>query len=255
MTLQLLTIPCLSDNYAYLAHDPVTGETAAVDVPEAGPVINALKEHGWSLSHILLTHHHWDHIEGLEKLLAYAPAQVIGARADAARLPPLDRAVTEGDSFCIGDQDCHVIDVSGHTVGHLAYHIPMSKIVFTGDSLMALGCGRVFEGTFAQMWASLSKLAALPEETIVCSGHEYTLANARFALTVDSGNSALISRANAVKRAREEGRPTVPSGLKEELETNPFLRAADPEIQANLGMTGAQPEDVFAEIRTRKDRF
>ncbi len=255
MTLQLLTIPCLSDNYAYLLHDPVSGETAAVDVPEAGPMIKALEAKGWTLSHILLTHHHWDHIEGLDKLLAAAPAQVVGAKADAKRLPPLDLALSEGDHFRICGEDCHVIDVSGHTVGHIAFHAPASKFVFTGDSLMALGCGRVFEGTFAQMWGSLCKLAALPPETVVCSGHEYTQANAKFALTVDPGNSALISRAKAVDEARAKGLPTVPSTLREELETNPFLRAGDAGIQANLGMSGADPAAVFAEIRSRKDRF
>jgi len=255
MALQILTIPCLSDNYAYLAHDPATGKTAAIDVPDAGPMIKALENNGWTLSHILLTHHHWDHIEGLAELLAAAPAQVVGAKADAKRLPPLDIAVSEGDSFMIGDEECHVIDVSGHTVGHIAFHASESKIVFTGDSLMALGCGRVFEGTYPQMWQSLSKIAALPEDTLVCSGHEYTQANAKFALTVDPGNSALISRAKAVSKARAKGQPTVPTTLKEELETNPFLRAADPEIQANLGMTGADPAAVFAEIRARKDRF
>ncbi len=255
MALQLLTIPCLSDNYAYLLHDPASGETAAVDVPEAGPMIKALENKGWTLSHILLTHHHWDHIEGLEKLLAAAPAQVVGAMADAGRLPPLDIAVSEGESFIFGGEECHVIDVSGHTVGHVAYHFPLSKIVLTGDSLMALGCGRVFEGTFPQMWASLCKLAALPEDTIVCSGHEYTQANAKFALTVDPGNLALISRAKTVDAARAKGLPTVPSTLKEELETNPFLRAGNAKIQANLGMSGADPGEVFAEIRRRKDRF
>jgi hydroxyacylglutathione hydrolase len=255
MTLQILTIPCLADNYAYLAHDPTTGETAAVDVPEAAPIIKALENKGWTLSHILLTHHHWDHIEGLSHLLAAAPAKVVGAKADANRLPPLDIAVSEGNGFMFGGEECHVIDVSGHTVGHIAFHFPLSKIVFTGDSLMALGCGRVFEGTLPQMWQSLCKLAALPTDTVVCSGHEYTQANAKFALTVDPGNSALISRANAVDAARKKGQPTVPSTLKEEQETNPFLRASDPEIQANLGMSGADPRDVFAEIRTRKDRF
>jgi hydroxyacylglutathione hydrolase len=255
MTLQIVTIPCLADNYAYLAHDPDTGETAAVDVPEAGPILKALADRGWTLSHVLLTHHHWDHIEGLEALLAAHPALVVGAKADIKRLPPLDIAVAEGDTFRVGHETFQVIDVSGHTVGHVAYHAPESKIVFTGDSLMALGCGRVFEGTMPQMWHSLSKLAALPEDTIVCSGHEYTQANAKFALTVDSGNSALISRANAVNEARKKGLPTVPSTLKEELDTNPFLRADNPEIQANLGMSGATPEEVFAEIRARKDRF
>ena len=255
MTLQIRTIPCLSDNYAYLAHDPDTGQTAAVDVPEAGPLLAALESEGWTLSHVILTHHHYDHIDGLADLLAAAPAKVIGAAADAHRLPALDMAVSEGDTISIGSQNGRVIDVSGHTLGHIAIHFPDSAAVFTADSLMALGCGRVFEGTKPQMWESLKKLAALPAETTVYSGHEYTQSNAKFALTVDPSNAALISRSAAVDAARAKGEPTVPSTLAEELATNPFLRANDPDIQAHLGMAGADPAEVFAEIRTRKDCF
>lgn len=255
MTLQIETIPCLSDNYAYLAHDPATGETAVVDVPEAAPILNALAEKGWRATQVLITHHHADHVQGLSDLLAQHDAKVVGHAADAARLPPLDLSVSEGDTVSIGGETGHVMDVSGHTVGHIAFHFPQSAVVFTADSLMALGCGRVFEGTMPQMWDSLSKLAALPPETTVCSGHEYTAANARFALTIDPDNPDLISRVEAVDAARAQGRPTVPSRLSEELATNPFLRAADPGIQAHLGMTGADAVTVFAEIRTRKDNF
>lgn len=255
MTLILKTIPCLSDNYAYLIHDPDSGQTAAVDVPDAAPILSTLDEMGWTLTHVILTHHHWDHVDGLADLLARAPATVIGARADAHRLPPLDIAVAEGDTIQIGAETGHVIDVSGHTVGHIAVHFPSSALVFSADSLMALGCGRLFEGTAAQMWESLSKLAALPPETTVCSGHEYTQSNAKFALTVDPGNSALISRVRDVDAARAKGQATVPSSLSEELATNPFLRAADPAIAVHLGMAGADPVDVFTEIRRRKDRF
>jgi len=255
MPLEILTIPCLDDNYAYIAHDTDTGQTAVVDVPDAQPILTALHDKGWTLSHVLLTHHHWDHVGGLGALLAAAPAQVVGAAADAHRLPPLDIAVTGGDTLSIGTQAGHVMDVSGHTVGHIAFHFPQSAAVFTADSLMALGCGRLFEGTPAQMWDSLSKLAALPSGTTVYSGHEYTQSNARFALTVDPGNPALISRSKAIDAARAMGRPTVPSSLSEELATNPFLRAGDADIRAHLGMEGASDTDVFAEIRARKDRF
>ncbi|RKT28139.1 hydroxyacylglutathione hydrolase [Roseovarius halotolerans] len=255
MTLQIETIPCLSDNYAYLAHDPDTGQTAAVDVPEAQPILEILEERDWTLSHVLITHHHADHVQGLDELLENAHAKVIGAAADAHRLPPLDIAVQEGDSIIIGNATGHVIEVPGHTVGHIAFHFPESETVFSADSLMALGCGRVFEGTMEQMWDSLCKLAALPPATTVCSGHEYTQANAKFALTIDPDNAALTSRAAAVDAAREKGHPTVPSKLSEELATNPFLRATDPAIQALLGMTGADPAEVFAEIRKRKDAF
>lgn len=255
MTLQIVTVPCLSDNYAFLAHDPTTGATAAIDVPEAGPLLTVLGRQGWTLSDVLLTHHHADHVDGLSELLAQAPARVIGAAADAHRLPPLDIALQPGDPVRIGAEEGTVMDVSGHTVGHVAFHFPQSRVAFTADSLMALGCGRVFEGTMAQMHDSLGKLADLPPDTVICSGHEYTEKNAKFALTVDPGNPKLISRVAEVTRRRSAGEPTVPSTLAEELETNPFLRATDPDIQAHLGMDGADPAEVFAEIRARKDRF
>lgn len=255
MPLEILTIPCLSDNYAFLAHDAESGETALIDAPEAAPILAALAERGWRLTQVLLTHHHWDHVEGLAEILAAHPAQVTGAAADAHRLPPLDLQVSEGDSVRIGAEVGTVIDVSGHTLGHIAYYFPASHAVFTADSLMALGCGRVFEGTMPMMWASLSKLAALPPETVVYSGHEYTQANGRFAETVDPGNPALQARLRDIAAARAAGQPTVPSTLALELATNPFLRADDPDIRATLGMAGAPAAEVFAEIRGRKDRF
>jgi hydroxyacylglutathione hydrolase len=255
MALQIVTIPCLEDNYAFLAHDPATGATAAVDVPEAEPILAALRERGWTLSDVLLTHHHADHVQGLGALLAKAPARVIGAAADAHRLPPLDLAVAGGDTVQVGRETGHVIEVPGHTLGHIAFHFPQSGVAFTGDSLMALGCGRVFEGTMAQMHASLARLAALPPETQVCSGHEYTGANARFAVTIDPDNPRLAARLREIEVARAANRPTVPSRLEEELATNPFLRAHDPSIRARLGMEGATDADVFGEIRGRKDRF
>ena len=188
-------------------------------------------------------------------LIADHPARVIGAKADAERLPPLDAAYDDGQSFTFGAHTVDVIDVSGHTVGHIAFHVPAAKCVFTADSLMALGCGRLFEGTPAQMWDSLQKLMRLPADTTVCSGHEYTQSNAKFALTVDPENAALISRAREIDQARADGEPTVPSTLSTELETNPFLRPSDPGIRAQLGMVNATDTDVFAEIRARKDRF
>ncbi|MEX0371347.1 MAG: hydroxyacylglutathione hydrolase, partial [Tateyamaria sp.] len=231
MPLDIRTIPCLSDNYAFLAHDPETGKTALIDVPEAGPILSVLEETGWTLTDILITHHHYDHIDGLDAVLAAYPAQVVGAAADAHRLPKLDHAVAEGDTASIGHERGTVIDVSGHTVGHIAFHFPGAKAVFTADSLMALGCGRVFEGTKPQMHKSLQKLAALPGETRVYSGHEYTAANGKFALTIDPENLDLISRIDEVADKRASGTPTVPSLLSEELATNPFLRAHDPAIQ------------------------
>lgn len=255
MPLEIVTVPCLSDNYAFLAHDPETGQTTLVDVPEAAPILSAIKARGWALNQILLTHHHFDHVEGLEQVLSHHQAQVIGAAADAERLPPLDRAVREGDTVSVGAEDGIVMDVSGHTIGHLAFHFPQSSVVFTADSLMALGCGRVFEGTHAQMWDSLQKLAALPPETLVCSGHEYTEANGRFAISIDPDNPALRARIDDIASARAAGKPTVPSLLSLELATNPMLRADDPALRAHLGLPDATAAEVFSEIRTRKDVF
>ncbi|WP_083599227.1 hydroxyacylglutathione hydrolase [Shimia gijangensis] len=255
MPLEIITLPCLSDNYSFLIHDGASGETAVVDVPEASVISAALQQRGWTLSHVFLTHHHWDHIDGLGDLLANHPAQVVGAKADAHRLPPLDLEVSEGDRFFLGGEIVEVLDVSGHTVGHIAFYLPETGAVFTADSLMALGCGRLFEGDPDMMWTSLSKLAALPANTIVCSGHEYTEANARFAVTIDPDNSALQTRIEDIAAARAEDRPTVPSILSDELATNPFLRGADPAIQAHLNMQGADPARVFEEIRKRKDNF
>ncbi|MCG7494189.1 hydroxyacylglutathione hydrolase [Thalassobius sp. Cn5-15] len=255
MPLELVTIPCLADNYAYLIHNTTTGQTAAVDVPEAAPIRAALKQRAWVLSDVLLTHHHWDHVDGLADLLADHPANVIGAEADAHRLPPLDIAVAEGDRLILCGEEMQVMDVSGHTQGHVAFHFAASKLVFTADSLMALGCGRLFEGAPDQMFESLAKLAALPADTLVCSGHEYTLSNAKFAITIDPENAALISRIQQIEQARAAGQATVPSQLSLELSTNPFLRCTDPAVQATVGMIDAEPAAVFAEIRSRKDNF
>jgi hydroxyacylglutathione hydrolase len=252
---ELITIPCLTDNYAYLLHDAASGVTALVDAPEAAPVLAALQARGWQLTDILLTHHHGDHIDGVAALVAATGARVTGAAADAHRLPPLDRAVAEGDSFTLGGEAVHVLDVSGHTIGHIAFHLPGAGLVFTADSLMAMGCGRLFEGSPALMWESLSKLAALPPETLVCSGHEYTASNLRFALSLEPAHPALILRGDVISAARAKGQPTVPSRLSDELATNPFLRARDPALKAAIGMAGAPDAAVFAELRARKDKF
>ena len=255
MPLDIVTIPCLSDNYAYLLRDTATGKVAVVDVPEAGPLLAALNESGWGCDLVLITHHHYDHIDGVAELVAATGAKVVGAKADAHRLPPLDRQVAEGDRVSVGDSEGVVLDVSGHTVGHIAYHFADSGAVFTADSLMALGCGRVFEGTMPMMWESLSKLAALPGETQVYSGHEYTAANAKFAATIEPNNPLLKARTAEIAQKRANGEPTVPATIAEELNTNPFLRAAKESVKAAVGMTGATDAEVFAEVRTRKDNF
>ena len=255
MPFDLITIPCLSDNYAFLLRDHQSEKVALIDAPEAAPILAELKKRDWQLSQIWLTHHHPDHVQGVADVLKEHDANVIGAKADEHRLPPLDRKVAEDDSITLGALEARVIDVSGHTIGHIAFYVPTAKAAFTADSLMALGCGRLFEGTPAQMWESLQKLMTLPEDTMICSGHEYTSANAKFALTVDPKNTDLISRAKDIEAARKKGVPTVPSKLSTELKTNPFLRPADPAIRATLGMPDATDTDVFTEIRARKDKF
>ena len=255
MTLELITIPCRTDNYAFLLHDAGTGQTALIDAPEVPAIQAALESRGWGLTDLLITHHHDDHIAGVEGLRnLYAP-RVIGAAADAHRLPRLDLAVSEGDVVKVCGQDTSVIDVSGHTVGHIAFYLAASQMAFTADSLMALGCGRLFEGTAAQMWTSLQKLRALPADTLICSGHEYTASNARFALTIEPDNAALVARVAAITATRTQGGFTVPSLLSLEMATNPFLRADDPALAAAIGMTGVGPAEIFAEVRRRKDKF
>ena len=255
MTLELVTIPCLKDNYAYLLHDAGSGETVLIDAPDAAPILAELQKRSWGLDAIWLTHHHWDHIDGVTALVEATSAAVLGAAADAHRLPPLTRALAEGDSIAVGTELAHVLDVSGHTLGHIAFYLPTSGFAFTADSLMAAGCGRLFEGTPDQMFASLAKLRALPPETLICSGHEYTTTNLAFAATVDPQNPALQARIAKVAKARAEHRATVPSRLSGELATNPFLRANDPYIRATLGMTLASDAEVFARLRSMKDSF
>lgn len=239
MTHEILTIPCLADNYAFLLHDNKTNTTALIDAPEAAPVLAALDAKDWTLDMVLLTHHHWDHVEGLPALLARTSPKIVGAAADAARLPALDITVTEGDTVQVGSLKGTVIDVSGHTINHIAY--AFDGAVFTGDSLFAMGCGRVFEGDMAMMHSSLQKLAALPPDTMVYSGHEYTLANAKFAQSITPDSLALNARIADIERLRAANIPTVPSLLSLELATNPFLRAAD--------------VATFTRIRTAKDNF
>ncbi len=253
MTFQLLTIPCLSDNYAFLLHQG--SKTAVVDAPEAAPIANALAANGWGLDEIWLTHHHHDHTGAVKELRVETGAIVRGARADLRRLPALDAELTDDETFTFAGADVHVMDVSGHTVNHIAFYVPAARAVFTADSLMALGCGRLFEGSADQMWTSLSKLAALPPDTQVCSGHEYTAANAKFALTIEPENVVLQKRAEDISTARAMGRATVPSSLSMELDTNPFLRAGLQSVKDALNMSSESDQAVFAEIRRRKDSF
>ncbi|WP_376874317.1 hydroxyacylglutathione hydrolase [Albirhodobacter sp. R86504] len=255
MPVELVTIPCLKDNYAYLIHDGGTETVTLIDAPEAAPILAVLFERGWKLSHILITHHHSDHTDGVPMLEAATGARVIGAAADAHRLPPLTEQVTVGEAFHVGMDEVQVVDVPGHTLGHVAYHFARAGLVFTGDSLMSWGCGRLFEGTPEDMFTALGRLSALPDETVICSGHEYTEANGRFALSIEPNNPALLERMDRVKALRAQGKPTVPVTLKEERATNPYLRCHEPALAAALGMEGATPLEVFTETRARKDRF
>ncbi|MDJ0641111.1 MAG: hydroxyacylglutathione hydrolase [Paracoccaceae bacterium] len=251
MSFEIVTVPCLSDNYAYLIHKD--GKTALIDAPEAAPIAKAAADRGWTIDEIWITHHHGDHIDGVASLRGNAVVR--GAAADTHRLPALDHAHNDGETFEFAGSEVQVMDVSGHTIGHVAYYVPDANAAFTADSLMALGCGRVFEGTFEQMWASLSKIAALPGDTMICSGHEYTEANGRFAVTIEPDNPALQDRIAKVKEARAKGEATVPSQLSEELATNPFLRAGLAEVKNLLNIADADNSAVFAEIRRRKDSF
>jgi hydroxyacylglutathione hydrolase len=255
MPVEIVTIPCLKDNYAYLVHDPATKETLLVDAPEAGPIEAALAERGWRLGAILITHHHADHIDGVAALRGKTGAIVVGARADRDRLPDLDVALAPGDVYGAGDLAATVIDAPGHTIGHVAFYLPAASALFSGDSLMVMGCGRLFEGTPAQMWETLERLCALPDETLLHSGHEYALSNIRFALSVDPDNPDLRRRAGETEALRHAGRATVPARLDHERATNPFLRAGDAAMKDRLGMSGGTDLAVFAELRRRKDVF
>jgi hydroxyacylglutathione hydrolase len=257
MPLELITVPCLEDNYAFLLHNADTGNTLLVDIPEAAPILAVLEAQSWTLTDILITHHHWDHVGGLPDLLAALPnrPRILGGADDAHRLPELDVELTDGTPVSICGEDAQVFDVSGHTINHIAVYFPVSGVAFTADSLMALGCGRLSEGTPAMAWASLLKLRALPDDTRICSGHEYTQTNCAFALTIEPDNIQLISRVGDTKTARAAGRPTVPSDLGVEKQTNPFLRADVPALKNAVGLQDADPVDVFAHVRKKRDVF
>ncbi|MDA0977661.1 MAG: hydroxyacylglutathione hydrolase [Proteobacteria bacterium] len=254
-SLEVHQFPCLSDNYGYLIHDAAAGVTATIDTPEVAPINAALAEKGWKLTHILNTHHHFDHAGGNLELKEQWNCRIIGSRSDARRIPGIDEEVGDGDSFRFGSFDVQVFDVSGHTIGHIAFYIPNAASLFCGDALFALGCGRLFEGTPAQMWTSLQKLSALPDDTRVYCAHEYTQSNAAFALSVEPQNADLKKRAEQITTLRAANKPTVPSTIGEEKATNPFLRPMSPELQANLNLQGADLVEVFAETRRRKDSF
>ena len=252
MPLKVITVPCLSDNYAFLMKDEASGRVGVVDVPEAGPIQAALADAGWTLTDVFFTHHHHDHIGGLSALGAEG-VRIWGSAADQDRLPPLTDHVSPGDTILFGDSAAQVWDVSGHTINHLAF--VFDGYVFTGDSLIALGCGRLFEGTPAQMHASLKQFEGLSDETLVCSGHEYTAANGRFAKTIEPNNVALAQRLQSVAQARAANQPTVPSRLGEERATNPFLRCHIDAVKAGVNLPNSTDVATFAAVRASKDAF
>jgi len=257
--MDVVPIPVLQDNYSYLVIDPKTGDAAIVDCAEADPVLAEVERRGVTLTSILATHHHWDHIGGNEALLAQRKLRVYGYREDDGRIPGLTHGLAEGDEVVVGSIPGRAIFIPAHTSGHLAYHFPGQGVVFTGDTLFAGGCGRLFEGDAAQMMSSLAKLAALPPHTQVYCGHEYTEKNLRFAATLEPGNRALLQKLEAVRQLRAQGKPTVPTTIESERATNPFLRTDSPELRATLHARfpelGADPVEIFARVRALKDQF
>ena len=251
--LQVHQFPCLSDNYGFLLHDPEGGETACIDTPDADEYLRQAAAMDWRITQIWNTHWHPDHAGGNAAIKAATGCAITAPEVDAPKIAGVDRTVSDGDSVRLGQWTAHVIDVGGHTMGHVAYHLPQAGIAFVGDSLFALGCGRMFEGTAPQFWASLSRLKALPTETTLYCAHEYTQANARFARHADPDNVALRDYAAEIDRKRSAGEPTVPMTLARELAANPFLRSDTPEMRARWG--GSSPPETFAALRRAKDAF
>jgi hydroxyacylglutathione hydrolase len=256
--LEVHQFPCLSDNYGYLLHDPKSGETVCIDTPDAEAYLREAAAKGWMITQIWNTHWHPDHAGGNAAIKEVTHCTITAPACEAARIEGVDRTVKQGDTVRIGAWSANVIDVGGHTLGHIAYHLPEAGSAFVGDSLFALGCGRMFEGTPPQFWASLSRLKALPAATMIYCAHEYTASNARFAVHADPDNAALHDYVEEIAQRRSQNQPTVPTRLGRELDTNPFLRADDPALQARwatLGGAVGDPVATFAALRAAKDTF
>ncbi|MED5374639.1 MAG: hydroxyacylglutathione hydrolase [Myxococcota bacterium] len=253
--LEIVQIPVWQDNYAYLIRCPSSGVVALVDSPEAAPILQALKARGWTLDLILNTHHHPDHIGANLALKEATGCSILGPELDRKRIPGIDRGLQDGDALAVGEAKGQVLFVPGHTRGHIAFHFPDSKALFIGDTLFVAGCGRLFEGTPEQLWASFERVKALPPKTQLFCAHEYTLSNLRFALHVDPENLELAALQTQAKALREQGQPTVPSTLAQELATNPFLRADQPQLAAAVGLEGQPAHRVLGALRALKDRF
>jgi len=253
--LEVELIPALSDNYIYLAHEPDSGETAVVDPAEAKPVLEAAKAKGWTITHILNTHHHGDHTGGNKEVQQATGAPIVGPKYDEGRIPGIQVALEEGDSYALGNAAAKVFFTPGHTRGHICFWFEDADVLFSGDTLFALGCGRLFEGSPADMWESLQKLRRLPDTCLVFCGHEYTQTNARCARDCDPENAKLKAYADRIQQQRAAGKPTIPAQLGEEKACNPFLRADDPGLAQAIGMAGAAPVEVFAAVREKRNGY
>ncbi len=254
MSAEIRLFPCLSDNYGYLIHDHVSKATASIDAPEAAPIIKVLEHEGWTLTDILVTHHHWDHVSGIAELKTKYNCRVVAPDDKAAPIANVDLRVREGQTVKVGNLAARVLETPGHTLDHISYVFDSEHAVFCGDTLFSVGCGRVLEGNHPMMWDSLLKLRALPDDTRIYCGHEYTLANIKFAMTVDKDNSALKARAEEAAVQRAAGKPTLPTLIGDEKKTNVFLRADVAAVAAALGLAGKSPAEVFGELRERKNK-
>ena len=254
MAAEIRAFTCLSDNFGYLIHDPTTRATASIDAPEAAPIIRALERESWTLTDILVTHHHHDHVGGIGELKQKYGCRVVAPHDKTAKIADVDLRVGNGDVVKIGDLLARVLETPGHTLDHISYVFDADKALFAADTLFSIGCGRVFEGNYPMMWESLLKLRALPDDFRLYCGHEYTASNVKFALNVEPDNAALQARAEEVTRLRAAGKPTIPSLLGEEKKANVFLRADDPSVAIKLRMKGAGAADVFGELRERKNK-
>ena len=254
MTAEIRLFPCLSDNFGYLIHDPVTKATASIDAPEAGPIIKALQREGWTLTDILVTHHHADHVGGIAELKTKYNCRVVAPFDKGTAIPLADERVKDGDTVKIGNLAARVLETPGHTLDHVSYVFDADRALFCADTLFSIGCGRVFEGTYPMMWDSLLKLRALPNDMRVYCGHEYTASNVKFALGIGPNNPALKARAEEVTKLRAANQPTIPTLIRDEKEANTFLRADVPSVAAAVGLAGKSPAEVFGELRERKNK-
>ena len=254
MAAEIRVFPCLSDNFGYLIHDPQSRMTAAIDAPEAAPIIKVLEREGWILTDILITHHHADHVGGVAELKHKYNCRVVAPHDQTAPIADVDLRVANGDVVRIGDMLARVLETPGHTLDHISYVFDNEKALFAADTLFSVGCGRVFEGTYPMMWQSLLKLRALPDDFRLYCGHEYTASNIKFALGIEPGNPDLQAWAAEVAELRAANKPTIPTLLGDEKKYNVFLRADDPAVAAGVRLKGASGDDVFAELRERKNK-